>query len=460
MSSRPTTPLRLPRWALAGLAGVLLLAFGAMLFTNSRITSATLKEASELHAADMSLAAQDVAMKSIGQLVILAQDLELGVAGPDAVAEAAVESQRALTELESRTSELSEQAVETAGPTLASFQEVAAQIVELAVAEDATAAAEALTEDLVPLAQQTAVAITAERDERAQAVADTQNRVGQMAQLAGFLTAFLLPLAAMYAYRQSVRRQLEAAETHLDARLDAERTVSRAKDEFIANISHELRTPLTSIYGFSEVLLEQGFVDPDVAGDLVGLINTESAELARMVEDLLVAAHDQDSPLAIETTQVDITAEIDAVVAPFRRGDIFVGGTCAPAMVLGDQLRIRQILRNLLANAARHGGATIRVYGDATDSSYVISVEDDGEGVPEHVEERLFTRFVHRGDAPLTAGSIGLGLSVARLLAEAMGGSLDYERITGRTSFVLSLPLAGGAHDPAEPEEALVPTTG
>jgi signal transduction histidine kinase len=179
-----------------------------------------------------------------------------------------------------------------------------------------------------------------------------------------------------------------------------------------------------------------------------------------MVEDLLVAAHDQDSPLAIETTQVDITTEVDAVIAPFRRRDIVVGGTRAPAVVLGDQLRIRQIMRNLLANAVHHGGETIRVYGDATESSYVISVEDDGEGVPEHVEERLFTRFVHQGDAPLTAGSVGLGLSVARLLAEAMGGSLDYERIIGRTSFVLSLPLAGEAHGSLEPEEALVPTTG
>jgi signal transduction histidine kinase len=129
-------------------------------------------------------------------------------------------------------------------------------------------------------------------------------------------------------------------------------------------------------------------------------------------------------------------------------------------VVLGDQLRIRQILRNLLSNAVQHGGPTIRIYGDEAGSRYVISVEDDGEGVPEHVAERLFTRFVHKGETPLTAGSIGLGLAVARLLAEAMGGSLDYERITGRTSFVLALPLAAGDHDVVERDEILVPTTG
>lgn len=460
MSTKPNTRSPLSRWALAGLAGVVLLALGAMLFTNSRITSAALDEAAEFHAADMSLAAQDVAMKSIGQLVLLAQDFELGVVGRDAVESAAGEARRALTEWQSRTAELSEQAADVLGPALDSFQRVATEVIQLARDGKGSAAAETLVAQLVPLAEQIASEISTKRDERSQAVADAQNMVGSLTQFAGFLIAFLLPLGAMLAYRHSLRRQLEAAATHLDARLDAERAAGRAKDQFITKISHELRTPLTSIYGFSELLLDQGFVDPEAAGDLVGLINSESAELARMVEDLLVAAHAEDAPLAIETTQVDIAAELDAVLAPLRRREIFVGGTHAPAMVLGDQLRIRQILRNLLTNAIQHGGSTIRIYGDVAGPNYVISVEDDGEGVPEPVEERLFSRYVDNGEAPLTAGSTGLGLAVAQLLAKAMGGSLDYERVTGRTSFVLSLPLAGGTEEVTDPDAILVPTTG
>jgi signal transduction histidine kinase len=264
----------------------------------------------------------------------------------------------------------------------------------------------------------------------------------------------------MIVYRGSVRRQLEVAESQLDARLDAEKTVGRAKDQFIANISHELRTPLTSIYGFSELLLEQGFVDPQAAGDLVGVINTESGELARMVEDLLVAAHDEDVPLPIDRTEVSIADEIDAVVKPLARHGIFVGGTYASATVAGDQLRIRQILRNLLSNAVKYGGSHIRVYGDAAGSNYVVAVEDDGDGVPEHVKERMFSRFVHQGEIPLTSGSVGLGLAVARTLAEAMGGYLEYEHVTGRTSFVLSLPLAGSDAEDAVADDVLIPTTG
>jgi signal transduction histidine kinase len=151
--------------------------------------------------------------------------------------------------------------------------------------------------------------------------------------------------------------------------------------------------------------------------------------------------------------------ELDAVIAPFRRRGIVVGGAYAQATVVGDQLRIRQILRNLLSNAVQHGGTTIRVYGAAAGSNYVLSVEDDGPGVPENVAPRLFARFVHQGDAPLTTGSVGLGLAVAHLLAEAMNGTLDYERIPDRSSFVLSLPLVEAAEEVAEVDGPLVQAT-
>lgn len=451
---------RVFRWLIAAGVAVGVLVFGALVFSNSRSANATLDEAAALHAADMTLAAQDVALKSIGQVVLLGQDFELGVASQETLNAALAEAERSLAGLQSRARELGFEAGETLAPSFDAFVATATEIMALATTGSAETASGKLVDALVPIAETAAAGLTAERDLRAQAVEDAQQRVGAMTQIAGFLTAFLLPLAAMLAYRQSVRRQLEVAEAHLDARLEAERSVGRAKDQFIANISHELRTPLTSIYGFSEVLLEEGFIDPNMAADLVGLINTESAELARMVEDLLVAAHDEDSPLPIESGPVDVSAELDAIVAPFRRRGIIIGGTYAAGTVFGDQLRIRQILRNLVANAVQHGGDTIRIYGDVAGSNYVISVEDDGPGVPDNLMPRLFSRFVHQGEAPLTAGSVGLGLAVAHLLAEAMGGSLEYERITGRTSFVLALPLAETSEDILVAEDALISNSG
>ncbi|MDJ0923999.1 MAG: HAMP domain-containing sensor histidine kinase [Acidimicrobiia bacterium] len=459
MSTNAEKRSNLPRWATGATAIVALVAVSALVFSNARISSANLEEATALHAADMTLAAQDVALKSLGQVALLAQDLETGVAARETVDAAVAEAERAMIEFRKRSANLDETVAGNLAATLDAFDEAATATITLAADGDGAGASAQLVDSAVPAAEALAADLIVERDARALAVDDAQRRVGRFAQVAGFLAAFLLPVAAMVAYRRSVRRQLEAAETHLEARLESEKAIGRAKDQFIANISHELRTPLTSIYGFSEVLLDQGFVDPNTAEDLVSLINSESAELARMVEDLLVAAHDGASPLAIEATEVSIGDEIEAVIGPFRRRDIAIGGNYADATVWGDQLRIRQILRNLLANAVQHGGPTIRVYGDVAGSSYVVSVEDDGEGVPEHLESRLFTRFVHQGETPLTAGSIGLGLAVARLLADAMDGSLEYEHITGRTSFVLRLPLVGIVEPEMRSDEALVPTT-
>ena len=446
---------RVPWWVVGAFAVALLLGLGALILTNARTASATLDQAESLHTADMAIAAQDVAMKSLGQLVLLAQDHELGLVGREALDTASAEAGRSLTEFDARVSRLGFDSATSLAAPIAAFRTVAGDVIDLATTGELNAAAEQLTERTVLAAE-----LITERDVRATAVEDAQGRAGRYAQIAAFLTAFLVPLGAMILYRRSVRRQLEVAESHLDARLDAEKTVGRAKDQFIANISHELRTPLTSIYGFSEVLLEQGFVDAAAAGDLVGLINTESGELARMVEDLLVAAHDEDVPLPLDPTELSIADEIDAVVGPFARHGIRVGGTYAAATVVGDRLRIRQILRNLLSNAVKHGGPSIRVYGDAAGSNYVVAVEDDGDGVPEHAQERMFSRFVHQGAAPLTSGSLGLGLAVARLLAEAMGGYLEYEHVPGRTSFVLSLPLAGSVSDDAVAGDLLVPTAG
>lgn len=455
MARRIEIQSRVLGWAAAAVVGPLILVFAALTFTNSRSAGDTLEEAAALHTADMTLAAQDVAMKSIGQLVLLAQDKELGVAGDEAVAAAATEADRAIASLQSRFASFDENVSNTLTPALGAWDEAARQVVTLALDGEATAASQRLVDSLVPAAEQFAAVVTLERDERATAVDDAQRRVGRLVQIAGFLTAFLLPLGAIIAYRISVHRQLEVAEAHLDARLEAEKSVGRAKDQFIANISHELRTPLTSIYGFSEVLLEQGFVDPAASGDLVGLINSESAELARMVEDLLVAAHDVDTPLAMDSSRVAIDEQLDAIISPFQRRGCSIGGTYGSETVLGDQLRIRQILRNLLSNAIQHGGPTIRVYGAVAGNNYVVSVEDDGPGVPENLEPRLFSRFVHQGDAPLTEGSVGLGLAVAHLLAEAMNGMLDYDRVANRTSFVLSLPLVGDAAQPALGDELL-----
>ncbi|MDX2468313.1 MAG: HAMP domain-containing sensor histidine kinase, partial [Acidimicrobiia bacterium] len=373
MARKTENQSRLLGWVAAAVVGAVILVCGALTFTNARSAGDTVKEAEALHTADMTLAAQDVAMKSIGHLVLLAQDRELGVAGDEAVAAAMTEAEASIENVRSRFEYFDEDAANTLTPSYFAWDETAFKVIEFASSGDATSATDLLVANLVPAADTLAEMVTVERDERAVALEDAKSGVGRLAQIAGFLTALLLPVGAFVVYRMSVVRQLEVAESHLDARLEVEKSVGRAKDQFIANVSQEIKTPLTSIYGFSEELLDQGFVDPTAAGDLVGLINDESAELARIVEDLLVAAHDADAPLPLDMAPVSISEEIAGVIADYERRGNEIGGTYGEGVVTGDQLRIRQILRNLMSNAVQHGGPNIKVYGDVAGNNYVVS---------------------------------------------------------------------------------------
>jgi len=110
--------------------------------------------------------------------------------------------------------------------------------------------------------------------------------------------------------------------------------------------------------------------------------------------------------------------------------------------VLADPLRLKQVVRNLVSNAIKHGGKRIAVVGRAQGSDFVIAVTDDGDGVPPELEPRLFDRFIHEGSAPLTSGSVGLGLAIAHELVRRMGGDLRYDHSADRTTFSVTLPLA------------------
>jgi two-component system OmpR family sensor kinase len=175
--------------------------------------------------------------------------------------------------------------------------------------------------------------------------------------------------------------------------------------------------------------------------DLIGLINHESAELARMVEDLLVSARVEANALVYKMEAVDLRVEMEAVTASMQHSGPVVDVLITHNSCWGDPVRIRQILRNLLSNAHRYGGPRIRMTTAIRDGMLELSVADDGPGVTADMEPRLFTRFVHGGREPLMLGSVGLGLSVVASMAEDMGGSAFYEYRNGWARFAVLLPL-------------------
>jgi two-component system OmpR family sensor kinase len=169
-----------------------------------------------------------------------------------------------------------------------------------------------------------------------------------------------------------------------------------------------------------------------------------------MVEDLLVSAQVEVGRLAFRTEPIAIAAQINKTVGEFQRTGEQIHVTATDETVVADPLRVRQILRNLVSNARRHGGDHIEVAGRRENGTYILTVSDDGPGVPDEIREHLFSRFVHHGDRPLITGSVGLGLSITRLLAEGMGGTIDYRRDNGTTQFQLTLPTSDEAPRPPE----------
>lgn len=255
-----------------------------------------------------------------------------------------------------------------------------------------------------------------------------------------FVITLLVPGSAVVVYFVATRRQVRRLTERAELELEAEREISRAKDSFIAGLSHELRTPLTSIYGFSEILAEGGDIGTEASAEMARVVADQAAELTRMVDDLLVASRFDSIGVAVDRTTVELDAVIASAVAPFERAGEKVSWQPTSTSLVTDGARLRHILVNLISNAVKHGGAKIGIAVRAGDGPVHIAVWDNGDGVPLEMEERMFERFVHRDEAPLLAGSVGLGLAVAGRLAVALGGAITYTRDHERTHFVVSLP--------------------
>jgi signal transduction histidine kinase len=208
----------------------------------------------------------------------------------------------------------------------------------------------------------------------------------------------------------------------------------------VAGVSHELRTPLTAIIGYLEIITDD--VDSLTQSDLDSIhrtISTQAADLSAIVEDLLIVARD-----GIDTITVSAEVHaIDELVSEVAGG--FSHQRTQPdssVRVIGDEVRIRQILRNLLSNAERYGGASLELTVEEIDGVVHTRVSDDGPGIPVSQREVIFGAFERADAMGAHPSSIGLGLNVSRTLANLMGGQLEYSYVDGWSVFDLALPSA------------------
>ena len=428
-------------------------------YGSQRITST----ATSLHKADEMLRTSTVARAQLGLAVYLAAvDREVGTNSTSAIEVSIGEAVEALGTM--RTGFFGDSAanatglaedlpasLDVLGDEIGAFTRASEEIIALLADNDSRRAQEIANTDLdVEFRGMTEVLVGIRDDLRAE-IKSSDEFLGTMGSVTRFLVAFLLPAAVILVYRELMRRQ--QSQTELETRLQAERDIGHAREEFIANASHELRTPLTGIHGLAMLLEEEPEIkQSEMASELIGLIVSESADLGRMVEDLLTTARLDAGALHYTFEDIQVLDEVTEVVEPMRRAGMSIEVDCEPGMVRADRLRFRQLLRNLLSNARKYGGPNIRIHGVLESSAFVCAVVDDGVGIPIELEARLFERFVHQGQQTAVKESVGLGLSIVRSLVEGMGGTVYYEREEDETAFVLVLPLATGA--PAETQVA------
>ena len=235
------------------------------------------------------------------------------------------------------------------------------------------------------------------------------------------------------------------------ARSDAT-IANNAKSAFLANISHDLRTPLNAISGYADLLelLVHGPLNVDQTND-VGRIKRSSRYLLSLINDLLNFAKVGNGILDLRTERVEVddaVKEIAAMLSPMvrQRGLTFV--RCEThACVFADADKIQQVLLNLASNAIKFTpqGGGITVSCSTTDSVVRILVTDTGVGIATSQLERIFEPFiqVNRSLTNVNHEGVGLGLSISRELARAMGGDITVESVVGQGStFSLALPRA------------------
>ncbi len=222
--------------------------------------------------------------------------------------------------------------------------------------------------------------------------------------------------------------------------LRAQAQVTTKAKAFSANAAHELRTPLTTMLGEVQVTLRRDRSAEEYRTALQ-IVEGEARRLGRLVEMLLALARADAGTLNPATIRFDLARAarlaVDRAIVAHRGADRRLTLRLVPATVLGDPLLTGRVFDNLLDNALRHGGENVQIALEVTPEVTRVSVSDDGPGVPDTIRERVFERFSREG-AP--ASGFGLGLAIARALAETQGGRLWLDDGAKGARFVVEFP--------------------
>jgi two-component system, OmpR family, sensor kinase len=242
----------------------------------------------------------------------------------------------------------------------------------------------------------------------------------------------------------ALNRMLDRIAGALSARHASETRIR----QFVADASHELRTPLAAIRGYSELAQRKRDDVPDDIAHAMSRVESETQRMTQLVEDMLLLARlDTGRPLErepVDLSRLVVDAVSDAHIAgPDHQWSLDLPDE--PVVVSGDEARLHQVLGNLLANARTHTPAgtlvTTSLAVDDAGGGAVLTVADDGPGIPSWLRPEIFERFA-RGDSSRSrrGGNTGLGLAIVAAVVRAHHGTIDVNSAPGKTEFAVTLP--------------------
>jgi signal transduction histidine kinase len=247
--------------------------------------------------------------------------------------------------------------------------------------------------------------------------------------------------------------RLEATHSELESQNAALRESERLKSDLVNTVSHELRTPLSGVLGFTKLLLSRDF-DPETRRHYLGIVDAQARRLSDLLDDFLDVRRIEEGrferakELVNMATLLEEEAQLYSQQSP--RHEVELAIDHPPLAVMGNPDRLRQVIGNLISNAIKYSpqGGVVEVSADSENGSVRVEVRDEGMGIPQSQQSKIFTKFF-RGDAAASGiTGTGLGLAVSRDIVESHGGRIGFTSAEGEgTTFFVELPGANGVKD-------------